>query len=271
MATLNAIDISSHQTGLNLETIFARNPIHGVIVKATQGTSYVNPVCDPWVQWLIKNNKPWGFYHYMSGSQASAKAEAQYFYKHCVNYFGAGVPVCDLEGSAINRGPTYLKEFLDEVYALSGVKPMVYMQLSAVQSYKDGLLSTVNAGYKLWLAQYASATAKVYGFKEKPWQSGSVYPFDKITMHQYSDHGVLDGWSGDLDLDIFYGDENDFRQLAKKDSSPAPDPEPIPEPEPDPTPEEDWLQMWIDFEQAEASRHLAKAAELKAQKEARKR
>lgn len=236
---LNVIDISSHQAGLNLEQVYEKSPdLDAVIVKATQGTTYVNPYCDAWVQWLIKNNKPWGFYHYMSGTMSSGAEEARFFYQHCVNYFGCGIPICDLEGQAANRGPDYAKQFLDEVYRLSGVRPMIYMSLSVIQSYKTRFDQIVASGYKLWLAQYASATAIVYGFKKTPWQNGSVAPWPSITMHQYTDHGRLNGYISNLDFSIFYGDENNWLDIAKSEK-PAPRPDPEPEPEPEPTPEPD--------------------------------
>jgi len=39
---MNGIDISSHQAGINLEIV----PCDFVIIKATEGTEYVNPDCD---------------------------------------------------------------------------------------------------------------------------------------------------------------------------------------------------------------------------------
>ena len=234
IASLNVIDISDHQAGINLETMFDKNPdLDAVIVKATEGTGYVNSYCDRWVQWLIKNNKPWGFYHFLSGTKESGAVEAQYFYKHCTNYFKDGIAIADVEGNAVNRGPTYLKEFLDELYRLSGVRAMVYASLSVIQSWGYGSDQIVVAGHKLWLAQYASATAKVYGFKKTPWQSGTVAPWPAITMHQYSDHGRLNGYLADLDFSIFYGSKEDWREIAGSKQS-TPDPEPIPEPEDDP-------------------------------------
>lgn len=238
MSTLNVIDISDYQAGISLPTMFEKNPdLDAVIVKATEGTGYVNKYCDPWVQWLIKNNKPWGFYHYLSGTKDSGAVEADYFYKHCLNYFGHGIAICDLEGNAINRGPTYTKQFLDRIYQLSGVRPMLYMSLSVIQSYGTGFDSTVADGYKLWLAQYAT-TQVVYGFKKTPWQKGSVAPWPTITMHQYSDHGRLNGYLADLDLGIFYGTVNDWNNIARSyKPSPTPEPEPEPEPQPTPTPD----------------------------------
>lgn len=237
MNTLNVIDISDHQAGLSLPTMFEKNPdLDAVIVKATEGTGYVNAYCDPWIQWLIKNDKPWGFYHYLSGTKESGAVEADYFYKHCLNYFGHGIAICDLEANAINRGPEYAKQFLDRIYELSGVRAMLYMSLSVVHSFGTGSDGIVSSGYKLWLAQYASMQT-VYGFKKTPWQSGSVAPWPRITMHQYTANGRLNGYIADLDLDIFYGTKEDWKEIASSSKiKPKPQPEPEPEPTPDPEP-----------------------------------
>ena len=221
---MNFIDISSHQAGINLDMVFAQNPIDGLVIKATQNTNYVNtPYCDKWVQWCIAHDKPWGFYHFLD--PGDPVAQAKYFVKHCTNYFHDGIPIADFEADAVQYGAGFLKNFLDTVYNETGVKPMVYCNLSTIQASVNGFRSIANAGYPLWLAQWASM-GEQYGFLEHPWQSGSYEPFKKITMHQYSGHGRLNGYSGDLDLDIFYGSRADWDALAGKNAEPTPTPEP---------------------------------------------
>ena len=227
--SLNLIDIASWQAGIDLDAVFAQNPIAGVIVKATQDTNYVNPFCDGWVQWLIQHGKPWGFYHFLSGNDPTA--EAKYFVKHTINYWGDGVPVADYEGNIVSAyGTYYLRKFLETCYAETGIKPMVYCNLSTIQSDVNGFRTIEQEGYKLWLAQYASMSEQ-RGFLEHPWQQGSYAPFDKITMHQYTSTGKLNGYTGHLDLDIFYGTLEDWAALAGKQEE-QPEPEPTPE---DPT------------------------------------
>ncbi len=51
--TLNGIDISSHQTGINLAAV----PADFVLVKTTQGTWYVNPDADRAYQQAKKAGK----------------------------------------------------------------------------------------------------------------------------------------------------------------------------------------------------------------------
>ena len=221
---MNFVDISSWQKGLDLSTLFRDNPLDGVIVKTTGGVSYVQPTADPWIQWLHKNGKMWGFYHYLDddGQHASGAMEARYFVDNTRSYFGLGVPFVDYEAQALNRGTKYLLEFLSTVYALTNVRCGVYTSLSVVQSQDFSQIA--KDGYPLWVAQYASMDI-VIGFQENPWQRGSVSPFPKYWMHQYSGNGRLQGYSGAIDLDKFYGTEEDWRRLAGK-GEPTPTPAP---------------------------------------------
>lgn len=211
--SMNLIDISGWQNGLNLEQMFNKNPnLHGAIMKATEGTYYVCPNCDPWVQVAKKLGRPWGFYHFLSGGDPIA--EAEFFYKNTSAYFHEGIPVADYEAQALSAGTGYLKRFLDKVYDLSGVKPLVYTSLSVVQG--QDFRAIANAGYRLWLAQYANM--QYTGIQENPWQSGSVTPFNGYIMHQYASTGRLSGWGSNLDLDKFMGTLDDWKLLANGDS-----------------------------------------------------
>lgn len=223
--SLNFIDVASYQAGIMLDTVFAQNPIAGVIVKATEGMGYTNPYCDKWVQWLIHNGKPWGFYHFLNANDPVA--EAKRFVKDTVNYWGHGVPVADYEGGIVTSyGTYYLRKFVETCYSETGIKPLVYCNLSTIQSDVNGFRTLAEDGYKLWLAQYASMRDQ-RGFLEHPWQQGSYAPFKEITMHQYSSCGILNGYTGHLDLDIFYGTYEDWSALVQsKDVEPEPDPIP---------------------------------------------
>lgn len=208
---LNIIDISSWQTGMDLSAMFRENDLDGVIVKATGGAGYVQKTCDPWVQWLIKNDKPWGFYHFLNddGKGAGGKAEAEFFVKHCENYFGDGIPCADYEFPATKYGTEYLYDFVEEVFRLTGCRCMIYCNLATIQEQDFSMLTE----YPLWLAQYASATRRD-NFDITPWQQGSFEPFPAITMHQYSGSGLLNGYKGAVDLDRFYGTREDWDFLV---------------------------------------------------------
>lgn len=212
---MNFIDIASWQKGIDLATVFKENPLDGVVVKATEGTNYVNPHFTGWAMWLKDNGKPLGLYHFLAGG--SAESEAAFFVQTVRPYIGYSVLIADYEADALKRGTTYLKNFLDTVLELTGVRPLVYCSLSVVQSQDFNAIAA--AGYKLWVAQYASMNV-VNGFQEHPWQQGSVAPFNGYVMHQYTGNGRLQGYGGALDLDLFNGSYSAWCELAGSGEQP---------------------------------------------------
>ena len=93
---------------------------------------------------------------------------------------------------------------------------MIYCSISVVQSQDFSSLSTL----PLWIAQYADM-ATVNGFLENPWQKGSVEPFDRYIMHQYTSCGRLNGWDGNLDLDRCYISFAEWCELCRGNVSPS--------------------------------------------------
>lgn len=218
---MNLIDIASWQAGIDLKAMFDTNPLDGVIVKATQGTGYINTEYDAWVKWLLEHDKPFGVYHYANGQDA--QAEAQHFYNVTQPVVGKAIPILDYEGDALQRGTEWVRQFVDAYRELSGVTCMIYCSLSVVQEQNWNALTEC----PLWVAQYADMK-DVYGFIENPWQKGSVAPFHKYWMHQYTSCGRLNSWGGRLDLDKFYGSVEDWNNLCGKSPTPTPVPTPTP-------------------------------------------
>ena len=211
---MNFIDISSWQKGIDLAAVSAQNPLDGVIIKATEGTYYTCPEMKGWADYVLKIGKPLGLYHFMAGGDPHA--EAAYFVSVARPYLGKAVLVADYEGNALKKGTKHLKEFLDTVLELTGVKPLVYCSLSVVQSQDFNAIAKT---YKLWVAQYASMDV-VKGFQENPWQKGSVSPFSSYVMHQYTGNGRLSGYSGALDLDKYLGSYSSWMEMAEGDEQP---------------------------------------------------
>ena len=219
---LNGIDISNHQHGLDLNKV----PCDFVILKATQGTTFVDKYCDGFYQTAKNAGKCLGVYHYASGKDP--KVEADFFLKNVANYVGEAILVLDWEaGSNASWGKNdkeWIKTWCDHVHEKTGVKPMVYIQQSAM-SKAQGI-----GDYGLWIAQYASN--KTTGYQATPWNEGKY----ACAIRQYSSAGRLSGWNGNLDLDKFYGDRDAWKAYAtgsvtedtKKDPTPAPTPTPTP-------------------------------------------
>lgn len=188
---MQGIDISGWQAGIDL----AKVPCDFVIVKATQGGSFVSGACDAQVQQAISLGKSFGFYHYVNGS--GAQAEADFFVDNCTGYFGKGIPCIDWEsGENSAWGNTdYLKQLVQRVIDRTGVKPLIYASAS---SFPWDVAQALDCG--AWVAQYADNNAT--GYQDAPWNEGAY----ECAIRQYSSNGRLDGYSGSLDLDKAYMD-----------------------------------------------------------------
>lgn len=222
---MNLIDIASHQEGLDLPAVFARNKkLGGVIVKVSQGTGYVNPCAKAWLDWLVEKKKPAGTYHYLD--LMGAEAEARHYVDSVRPWLGKVALAIDYEGTTVAKGTKYLKACLDEVYRLTGIKPFVYCSQCSCLEVQD-FSAIAAAGYPLWVAQYADYK-NVNGFLSDPWHRGSPAPFSTYTIRQYTSCGRLSGWNKNLDFDLFYGNKDDWQKLTQANAPEQPsNPEPV--------------------------------------------
>lgn len=214
---LNGVDIASYQSGINPARLSTTD---FVIVKFTQGTSYLNPYADRQYSEAKAAGKLLGAYHY--GTGRSATAEAQYF----VNCLGSRVGECilalDWEGkqnSAFGTGKdvTWCKTFLDEVFRLTGVRPLIYMSKSVCRRYN---WSSVAQNYLLWCAQYGSNAKTDY--QSSPWTDNNGFgAWDKDTIRQYSSHGRITGYNDEIDIDLAYMSDEQWRAMAGGKVQPA--------------------------------------------------
>ena len=212
--SLNGIDISDYQKGIDLTKV----PFDFMICKATEGTTIVHSTCDPYIQVCKKLGKLWGFYHFMAGGDPIA--EANFFYENCKNYFGDGIPVLDYEVYG-RIGTAGAKKFLDRIYELTGVRCIVYMSRS-VCTEEDW--SEVAKDYALWVAQYADNNPT--GYQSDPWLAGGGFgAWKSCAIHQYSSHGRLDGYNGNLDLDIAFMTSEAWMKFANPDGAKKPEAE----------------------------------------------
>lgn len=219
--TLNGIDISSWQKGIDLSKV----PCDFVIVKGTEGTNYVNPDCDRAYQQAKSLGKLLGVYHYANGKDVNA--EVDYFLKNCANYVGEAIICLDWEkggnpvfGTA--QAKSWVKAWCDKIYEKTKVKPLVYVSASALNQVK-------NIGdYGLWVAQYANNNPT--GYQSAPWNEGAY----ACAIRQYSSCGRLTGYNGNLDLNKAYMDATAWNKYATGDRSGtvAPTPQPAPQPQP---------------------------------------
>lgn len=217
---LKGIDISSWQTGIDLSVTM--RDLDFCIVKATEGTAFVETTCDPWIQQLIKLKKLWGFYHFARTNEP--EDEASYFVKACKNYFGHGIPVLDTE---TGQSGEWCQRFVDRVHALTGVWTIVYMSSNTKQRAKF-IGTSIPKTCGLWEAFYPDARA--IDFDHIPPYEGGCAPWEFAALWQFSAYGNLNGFDGAIDLDVAWMDAAAWQRYARPDTV-APNPEPKPEPE----------------------------------------
>ena len=221
MATMNGIDISQWQKGLNLHNVKA----DFVIIKATEGVGFTDPMFKTFIEQAIALGKRIGVYHFArpyAQNFNTPAAEAEWFVRVVQPYIGRVMLVLDWEAERKND-TAWAKAWLDRVYQLTGVKPVFYSYESCVNSYN---WSAVAKEYDLWVARYRDYVADrnydMRGAGQKP----SVKWWDKYIMWQWTSSGRLDGWSGNLDLDVFYGDGHTWDAYIVKNGQEITPPEP---------------------------------------------
>ncbi|SPT53095.1 Lysozyme M1 precursor [Actinomyces bovis] len=144
---LRIVDVSSWQKGINLSAL----DCDGAVVKATQGTSYVNPDCVRAVEQCLAAGKATGVYHYISGI-TSPEVEADFFIDQIQGWSGRVVLALDWEqhenyawGNA-----DWLWRMARRTIERTGIKPIIYASASV---FPWNTCTELDLG--AWVAQYA--------------------------------------------------------------------------------------------------------------------
>lgn len=200
-----------------------------VILKATEGTKFVDPDCDNKYQRAKSKGKLVGVYAF--ADMTDPVAEANYFVNNIQGYLGEALLALDMETHA---DPAWALTFLQTVYNLTRVRPLVYMSASTTTAAD---WSQVASDYALWCAGYPASFNVVN--PPRPAEDGSDMPYKTgawpfATIWQYSSS------AGTLDRDIAYMSQDAWAKFAQGDrnAQPTQNPQPTPDPQtttPDPT------------------------------------
>ena len=208
---MNGIDIASYQSGIVPAKMTTTD---FVIVKFTQGIDYLNPYADRQYSQSKSAGKLLGAYHYAEGRDA--KAEAQYFVRSLGNRVGECILALDWEGNqnakfGTGQDVAWCLAWLNEVYRLTGVRPLIYMSKSVCRAYN---WLPVAGQYPLWCAQYGSNAGTDY--QSNPWTDANGFgAWKSDTIRQYSSNGRITGYSANIDIDKAYLTAEQWRAMAK--------------------------------------------------------
>nr|DAL24261.1 MAG TPA_asm: LysA like endolysin [Caudoviricetes sp.] len=199
---INFIDISSHQADLNLVAV--SDSIQGVIVKATEGTSYVNPYCDRHYQQAKNTNLLRGFYHFAGSSDPLA--EAAFFYRNVVGYIHDGIPVLDWEG---NQTVDWVNSFVRQFHNLTGIWPWIYAN---PWRFNQG---GVELNCARWIASYPEIAHPTFA-QAASWNCPNAD--GNVVAWQFCSDGRLSGYGNNLDCSVYYGDRESWLRYADSNS-----------------------------------------------------
>lgn len=206
--TMNGIDIASYQSGIDLTVV----PCDFVIIKATQGTGYVNPDCDRAYQQAKRAGKLRGTYHYVGGG--NAVAEADYYINNIKGYLKDGLLAIDWEAEQNSAwgNEAYLEQLVRRVIERTGIKPLIYSMASRYAQVAP-VAKRLDCG--LWIAEYADMNPT--GYQAHPWREGAY----ACAIRQYASTGRLNGWGGNLDLNIAYMTRDQWAKYVNPGGKPA--------------------------------------------------
>jgi len=189
----NVLDISHWQTISSMADIKAGG-IAAVIIKCTQGTTYVDPTFKQRYADAIKAGLPVSTYHYLDAGKDVAQQMA--FYLKKLNP---------------RQGERVCIDFEDEGSTLSDLKNAVQYILSArpdlqITVYSGHLIKDVLGGKRdalladntsLWIAHYTTAQSPTW--PTATWPGWALW--------QYTDKGKAKGIEGNVDTNRFNGSD----------------------------------------------------------------
>lgn len=213
---MNGIDISSYQADLDLGAV----SYDFVAIKATEGTSYVNPYADGHFQRARAAGKKVAVYHYANGGDPTA--EADFFVANCRGYIHEAIFVLDWEGTGVEYTQWALT-FLRRVEAQIGYKPAIYMSEYVINTYDWAQVALEDFG--LWAAKYSDYEIDNNYDMSNAGKMPDVKWWPFYFMWQWTSKGHLNGYAGDLDCDIAYLTADQWDRYAGV-VAPAPAPEP---------------------------------------------
>lgn len=200
--SIYGIDVSHHQGNIEWNKVdnWNNKKIDFVYVKATEGSSYIDPKYHLNIKGAKEKGILVGSYHYF---RTTSSPEQQFLhFKNIVDKdLQDLIPMIDLEENKTLNSEEYnerVEKFLDLVKKYIGKKPILY---STQRFY--------NTHFKNRYISYYWNVAR-YNTKKQP----NLLDNNKITVWQFSDKSQVYGIPKPVDLNIIYKDHNlDYLKL----------------------------------------------------------
>lgn len=201
---IHGIDISHYQGKIDWDklkhnALIDGNPLHFVFIKATEGSTRVDPNFVENFEQAQSHGILRGVYHFWS-NKSSARAQAYHFLNKVHLVEGDLPPVLDIEympqDVSVEDFQTDVLTWLHIVEDKYHVKPIIYTYYKFKESY---LNAPVFDDYPYWIAHY---------YVDKIEYKGSW------RFWQHTDTGQLPGIKGHVDLNVYNGSYYDLLRLT---------------------------------------------------------
>ncbi|PTB43873.1 uncharacterized protein TrAFT101_002438 [Trichoderma asperellum] len=207
-ASVQGFDISHYQPTVNFQKAYS-DGARFVIIKATEGTTYIDPSFSDHYTQATQAGFIRGGYHFAQPASSSGAAQANYFLKHGGGWSSDGITLpgmLDLEyapsgdscyGLSTSAMVSWINDFITTYHAATTQYPLIYTSTSWWQLC-TGNNGSFGSKSPLVVARYASSV----GTLPNGW---SYY-----TIWQNSDSAP---WGGDSD--VFNGDLSQLQKIAR--------------------------------------------------------
>jgi GH25 family lysozyme M1 (1,4-beta-N-acetylmuramidase) len=206
---VNGFDVSGYQPNVNWQAQKA-NGADFVYIKATEGTTYINPSFSGQYSGATRTGLIRGAYHFALPDKSSGATQAEYFLSHGGGWSGDGRTLpgaLDLEynpykgSQCYNLSPaamvTWIKDFSNTYHSRTGRYPVIYTSTSWWKLC-TGNNSSFGPSNPLWVARYASTVG--------PLPAGWHF----FSFWQSADNGKYPG-----DQDIWNGSLANLQKFAR--------------------------------------------------------
>ncbi|CDX39691.1 Lysozyme [Mesorhizobium sp. ORS 3359] len=198
---VHGVDVSRWQGNINWGKLRAQGA-NFAYIKATDGGDHLDPMfMKNWRNADAAGLKR-GAYHFFYWCRTAGE-QADWFIRNVPKMDGALPPVIDVEWngeSSCRRKPSRekvlekMQVFMDKLERHYGQRPIIY---TSPDFYRDNLRGAF-LDYPFWLRAVAA-------------HPSNVYPGRKWLFWQYSGSGLSHGVTGRIDLNVFHGDERQWR------------------------------------------------------------
>jgi lysozyme len=218
--TVLGVDLSHHNALPNFAQMRGGG-VGFVIAKATESTSFADPMYATFRSGAEGAGLIFGAYHF--ARLGNAAAEAAYFLRVAAPRPGELVAL-DLEVAVSGVDPVaWSVQWINAVKAATGCAPLIYLNRALANGHNWAPVQALGCG--LWEAIYDGSQAPI-----------AVGGWSIVAVKQFSDRASVPGEGGLVDEDVFEGSLDALRRYTIQGVTPPPPPPPVVTPPPPPPP-----------------------------------